>query len=75
MSSVGLALCGYDIPASQSLQFRAQVSYDDQTDSIVIVIIANSSTTFYFLNYFILMATNSASSYLYIDNPCKTNIN
>jgi hypothetical protein len=68
---MGLALCGYDLPALSTVQFSAQASYDEQSNSFVLIVLPTNGTMFYFLNYFLLICTEAASSYLSIQNICN----
>ena len=69
-SSLGLALCGYDIAPSTSLQFNAQASFDDQANTFSILVLPLNSTSFYFVNYYLLLTSNDASAYLAIQTTC-----
>ena len=74
INSLGLALCGYDLPAQNNLQFRAELSYDSTRDSFIVLVLPTNGTTFYYLNYYLVMANNPASSYLQVQSTCKSDV-
>ena len=57
LSSIGLALCGYDLPPSKNVQWKSQASYDDSTNSFVVVVMPRNGTMFYYLNYYLLLCS------------------
>jgi hypothetical protein len=71
VSSLGLALCGYDFPVASKVQFRAQGSYDSSNNVFVVIILPMNGTSFYFINYYLLVTTQPAASYFAIQNVCK----
>ena len=71
-NSLGLALCGYDIPSQINFRFKIDVSYSQVTNSFVFMVTPSNSTTLFSLNYFLLIANNMAKDYLHIQSYCKS---
>lgn len=71
VTSLGLALCGYDIPNPNALQFRAEASFDDVKNSIVVLILPLNSTKLAFINYYVIIVTQQVSSFVAVQNTCK----
>lgn len=70
ITSLGLALCGYDVPTPTALQFRAEASYDTVANSIVVLILPLNTTRLAFINYYVIITTQEVQSFLIVQNTC-----
>ena len=69
-SSLGIALCGYDLPPQQQMQFKSDLSFNSGSNTFIILLLPSNGTSFYTLTYFLLIANAPAASYLYVQETC-----
>jgi hypothetical protein len=74
ITALGLALCGYDIQNPMTLQFRAESSFDSSANSIVILVLPLNTTRLAFINYYLIIVTAQAASFVTVQNTCKFSI-
>ena len=73
-TSVALVMSGYDFPSIRTMQFRAQISYDDVGNVFEILVTTFSGSTYNFINYFIITVSQNGNNYFAVTSACTSQL-
>ena len=69
-TTIALAMSGYDFPSIGSMQFRAQISYDDGNNAFEILVSTFGGSAYNFINYFIIAISQNGGNYFAVTSAC-----
>lgn len=70
-TTIALVMSGYDFPSIGSMQFRAQISYDDGSNAFEILVSTFGGSVYNFINYFIVAVSQNGGNYFAITSACN----